>query len=309
MEPELKLAIDAVHIGMQLAHSFQGDLEKSDLQNKSDTTPVTIVDYAVQALINFQLMQTFPNDRVISEETSSAMPSAMLQKIGSLVRSISPNHTDKEIQTAIDFSGDHPTRSWILDPIDGTRGFIHNGQYAVTLALLENNEVTIAALGCPKLDQTLYYASKGKGAFERKNGKTRSIHVQKGSTNEFIYCEPHPNLHVHEPSSARKIAEALGAVPKPFPLDSQVKYVLVAKGEASLYLRFPTSKEKKEKIWDHAPGMLLVCEAGGKVSDLFGKPLDFSCGETLKKNEGLVASNGTIHESALDAISGILQGN
>jgi len=89
-------------------------------------------------------------------------------------------------------------------------------------------------------------------------------------------------------------------------VDSQAKYALLARGEASIYLRLPTRKDYREKIWDHAAGMLIVQEAGGTVTDVDGKPLDFTAGRTLERNRGVIATGGKIHRAVVDAVGGVL---
>ena len=84
----------------------------------------------------------------------------------------------------------------------------------------------------------------------------------------------------------------------------KTRYVDVARGDADLYLRLPqpASSDRRENIWDHAAGAIVIEEAGGRVSDLFGQPLDFSHGSKLSQNQGIVASNGHIHDRVLAAI-------
>ena len=90
-------------------------------------------------------------------------------------------------------------------------------------------------------------------------------------------------------------------------MDSQAKYMLLAAGEGELYLRFLSSRQPdyREKIWDQAAGSLIVEEAGGQVCDLHGRPLDFSAGRTLLHNRGVLASNGYLHQQALQALRAI----
>jgi 3'-phosphoadenosine 5'-phosphosulfate (PAPS) 3'-phosphatase len=87
-------------------------------------------------------------------------------------------------------------------------------------------------------------------------------------------------------------------------MDSQCKYGIVASGQADLYLRLPVKEEYVENIWDHAAGDLIVREAGGCVTDMLGRPLDFSTGgPKLINNRGVIAScNPTIHAAVLSAI-------
>ena len=93
----------------------------------------------------------------------------------------------------------------------------------------------------------------------------------------------------------------------PFRIDNQAKYTAVARGDASIYLRLPRSNSYREKIWDHAAGAIIVEQAGGRVSDFNGQPLDFTCGELLEKNMGVVATNSIIHDRVLAAICNLKQ--
>jgi 3'(2'), 5'-bisphosphate nucleotidase len=90
-------------------------------------------------------------------------------------------------------------------------------------------------------------------------------------------------------------------------MDSQAKYGILARGDGSVYLRLPTKKGYEEKIWDHAAGCIIVEEAGGKVTDLTGKPLDFSQGKTLSKNKGVIATNGKLHDIVMSAVQKVVR--
>ncbi|MFW6032399.1 MAG: inositol monophosphatase family protein [Phycisphaeraceae bacterium] len=72
-----------------------------------------------------------------------------------------------------------------------------------------------------------------------------------------------------------------------------------------MYLRLPTRADYREKIWDHAAGAIVVEEAGGKVTDIEGKPLDFSRGRKLENNRGVIATNGPIHDAVLEAVGAV----
>jgi 3'(2'), 5'-bisphosphate nucleotidase len=87
-------------------------------------------------------------------------------------------------------------------------------------------------------------------------------------------------------------------------LDSQAKYAVLAAGGGEILTRFLSASrpDYREKIWDHAAGSVVVEEAGGRVTDLAGRPLDFSQGRALCENRGLLATNGLLHDAALEAI-------
>jgi 3'(2'), 5'-bisphosphate nucleotidase len=120
-------------------------------------------------------------------------------------------------------------------------------------------------------------------------------------TRDIRFCESVEGAHSHKDRS-KLIAEALAVAAPPVSVDSQCKYGLVARGDAELYLRVPRDTKYREKIWDHAAGVLILEEAGGKVTDLDGHPLDFSRGRELTVNRGIVASNGRVHPEVLSAI-------
>ena len=90
-------------------------------------------------------------------------------------------------------------------------------------------------------------------------------------------------------------------------MDSQAKYAVLAagRGEAIVRLLSPEQPNYKEKIWDHAAGSLVVEEAGGRLSDLDGKPLDFTAGRTLQHNRGLLATNNHLHPAFLAALQSV----
>ena len=85
-------------------------------------------------------------------------------------------------------------------------------------------------------------------------------------------------------------------------MDSQAKYGVVARGEAEIYLRMPTRADYREKIWDHAAGALIVEEAGGTVTDVAGRPLEFHHGRELAANRGVIVTNGRLHARVLEAL-------
>jgi 3'(2'), 5'-bisphosphate nucleotidase len=95
----------------------------------------------------------------------------------------------------------------------------------------------------------------------------------------------------------------VGIVNEPHRIDSQAKYAAVARGDAALYLRHSLSKTYIEKVWDHAAGVIVTEEAGGRVTDVHGQPLDFTAGRQLERNTGIVASNRLIHDRVLAAIA------
>jgi 3'(2'), 5'-bisphosphate nucleotidase len=104
---------------------------------------------------------------------------------------------------------------------------------------------------------------------------------------------------------AARISELLGISAPPLRLDSQAKYGLVARGDASIYLRIPRGGYI-ECIWDHAAGSIVVEEAGGVVTDIDGRPLDWGQGRRLERNRGIIAAPAAIHAEVVAAARSVV---
>jgi 3'(2'), 5'-bisphosphate nucleotidase len=270
-----------------------------------------------------ELTAAFPGDSIVGEETSEILSNDpnIGRQVLALVNHSMKTATLDEIISAIDVAAcetDFSGRFWTLDPIDGTKGFLRGGQYAVALSLIEKGEVVLGVLGCPGFPVAadkptaepgcLVYAVKGQGAWIRAlNGNSVQPVSADGVSDpaQATFCESFEKAHASR-GTHQKISSALGIVSPPLRMDSQVKYAAVARGDASIYLRLPRSKDYEEKIWDHAAGAIVVEEAGGKVTDFRGRPLKFSTGRTLRNNGGIAATNGRLHRQLLDAISRVV---
>jgi 3'(2'), 5'-bisphosphate nucleotidase len=318
---EWKVALDAVKKASLLAKSIQRNISPEAYANKADFSPVTLVDLANQALITRVLLSSFPGISVVGEEDTSIFnehPDLMKIVLQTLNGWLPSPIDERQLLDLIDYGVrpfDPKGRFWTVDPIDGTRGFLRGDQYAVALALIENGRVLFGALGCPNLklhdadahQGALLWASSGKGAYQEGLAVERPLPVTVDlvfDVSQARFCESVEKKHAsHE--THQKIADVLGIRLAPCRMDSQVKYAAIAKGNASIYLRLPRKSDYREKIWDHAAGAIIVTEAGGKVSDFDGNPLLFSCGRTLEKNRGILATNGHLHEKVLAAVGKI----
>lgn len=314
-------AIHAVHTASALCSAVQNDLTDSDTQEKNDRSPVTIADFGAQALVARVLATKTPEFTLVAEEDATELrlpeADAMRARILQYVSVHDPALTDDSLCSAIDYGKGNPspdTPFWTLDPIDGTKGFLRGDQYAIALGLIENGIVTMGILGCPNLPHTsaepgagkgcIFIAEKGAGTVMRTMNSDEEIpiHVDAiASPADAAFCESVESAHTSHSRSAR-IADILGVTRPPFRIDSQCKYAAVARGDASIYLRLPTKKGYEEKMWDHAAGSCVIEEAGGRVTDITGAPLDFTCGRTLANNSGVVATNGAIHDAVIAAI-------
>jgi 3'(2'), 5'-bisphosphate nucleotidase len=318
-EQELHAALEAVRGASRVCRAVQERLITRDTLEKRDKSPVTVADFASQAIVCRRLAQSFASDAVVGEEGSAELRTAqnagLLASVVSAVAAEIGGDADAERVLAwIDRGGANAksSRYWTLDPIDGTKGFLRREQYAVALGLIEDGEVVAGVLGCPNLGDgaggsgVLFAALRGQGTRVFPlwaNGEAgHAVRVsQIASPAAARFCESVEAEHSDQSESA-KIAAKLGISAPPLRMDSQCKYGAVARGDASIYLRMPTRADYREKIWDHAAGKLVVEEAGGVVTDVHGRPLDFRHGRTLAQNSGVVATVGGIHARVIAAI-------
>jgi 3'(2'), 5'-bisphosphate nucleotidase len=204
-------------------------------------------------------------------------------------------------------------RFWTLDPVDGTQGFVRGDQYVVALALIVRGQVALGIIGCPALPPTDPRTSEIGWiacAVRRCGAWAASLHDKPFSPLQVsAYRDPRAARVLRSFEAAHidlarfnAIVETLGVQTPPVLMDSQAKHVVIAAGGAELLIRVPATKAFRDKIWDQAAGSLIIEEAGGRVTDLNGVPLDFCAGRLLTGNEGVVASNGLLHDAVLDTI-------
>jgi HAL2 family 3'(2'),5'-bisphosphate nucleotidase len=318
-EKELETAVEIVLDVCGLTRRVQEAIVATgDALTKGDRSPVTLADLAAQVVVSRRLGDRFVDDPLLAEEDSAALATSegMAERVLEEVRSLEPSLTHDAMITALD-RGDHrggdDGRYWVLDPIDGTKGFLRGDQYAVALALVDGGRVVVGVLGCPNLPAPtghgssdtgwLFGATRNGGAWGRVIGQETGHPIGVDGVidpAQAVVCESVVAAHAAHSVQGR-IAVRLGITANPFRIDSQCKYAVVARGEASIYLRLPRDTSYREKVWDHAAGALVVEEAGGRVTDLNGDPLDFSQGRLLGNHRGIVCTNGSIHDQVLDA--------
>jgi 3'(2'), 5'-bisphosphate nucleotidase len=319
--PETVAAIQAAIIASALCERIRMDLAGGEALLKSDRSPVTIADYGSQAIVCKLIRERFSDATIVAEEDSKELRkpdrSKILAQVTDYVNAFIPASSSEEVCSWIDFGSNCVTeRFWALDPIDGTKGFLRGDQYAIALALIEKGRVKLGILACPNLYRDashplgkkgcLFLALKGKGSFQMDStgANKRPIFVSKvKSPSEAIITESVEPDHADHLTHQR-LAQKLNISKPSLRMDSQAKYGILARGEVALYLRVPSSADPvyKENIWDHAAGSIIAEEAGGRVTDILGRPLDFSSGTKMEKNRGVLVSNGRIHELVLKAL-------
>lgn len=351
---ELEIATLAVKRASVLTKKLSDEIaatSKSGTHTKEDKSPVTIGDYAAQAIINHAISVNFPGDEIVGEEDADTLRESteegksLSAKVFEIIQDVQTKTggSDKigqltdlpSIYDSIDLGnskGGSTGRFWALDPIDGTKGFLRGDQFAVCLALIENGKVVLGVIGCPNLPATivsnedqsgvrggLFSAVKGVGAY----------YTSLFDNNEFVPLDKQERITMNQnddPASLKvlegvekghsshstqsQIKTKLGFNPdtvasQTINLDSQVKYCVLAKGQADIYLRLPINDTYREKIWDHAAGNILLYEAGGQVGDITGTALDFGRGRYLE-SKGVIAGNKKVFDKVIDAVKEVL---
>lgn len=356
---ELETARKAVRLAAVLCQKVQtGIMQREEsADTKGDRSLVTIADYGAQALVSYTLAQAFGSQTsLVAEEDSEALREGgeggadMLQRVVDGVNGALADAGEDvvlstaEVIEAIDrggAAGGKTGRHWVLDPVDGTLGFVKGDQYAIALALVEEGQVVAGVLGCPNMPTkgdilefsesytygyspaqvskmlagagdswnrgVLFTAAKGYGAWQEPIDPALGVEAKQIKATESNnpatakFCEPVMKANSSQSFTA-SVAGALGITSKPLRIYSMVKYASVSRGDAEVFMKFPKAGYR-EKVWDHAAGAILVEEAGGVVCDASGDPLDFSGRYIDGLDRGIIACTGTLHANLLKAVA------
>ncbi|KAG2310573.1 hypothetical protein Bca4012_025079 [Brassica carinata] len=354
---EMETAVRVVHLASSLCVKVQEKLRlpsstNGHVKSKDDDSPVTVADWGVQAIVSWVLAQVFggQNLSIVAEEDTESLSKAeslgLLGAVSSAVNEALSEASkyglpkpDKPLGTTdileaigrCNSVGGPKGRHWVLDPVDGTLGFVRGDQYAVALALIENGKVLLGVLGCPNYPVKkeclsngcnkpgaagsvskgcVMYAKRGSGQAWMQplipGGYPESATLLKASSVDdpvlATVCEPVERANSNHLFTAG-LANSMGVRKKPMRVYSMVKYAAIACGDAEVFMKFAQSSYK-EKIWDHAAGVVIVEEAGGVVTDAGGRNLDFSKGVYLEGlDRGIIACSGQVlHGKLIGAV-------
>ncbi|MCC2617040.1 3'(2'),5'-bisphosphate nucleotidase CysQ [Aestuariibacter halophilus] len=241
-----------------LAIYDSGDYKAYD---KADDSPVTTADYRANEIIMDILQQETPDIPIMSEETDN----------GDLA------------------SRQHWTRYWLIDPIDGTQEFIaRSGDFAVNIALIENNQPVIGVIYWPP-GETLYSAVLGQGAFKECPMEQRQIHVRDfDDPNEDVVM-----LAISRRQSRDKVMSRMNEdrIYQSVPLGScSLKSCFIAEGKADLFLRIGVTGE-----WDTGAAQCIVNEAGGKIFSAEFDPLTYNQRDILTNPDFVVTGDQRVN--------------
>ncbi|MBP8128120.1 MAG: 3'(2'),5'-bisphosphate nucleotidase [Candidatus Hydrogenedentes bacterium] len=324
LDPETAFALASVRTAARLTARIRAGMPPAHL-TKTDMSPVTVADFAVQAYVARGLAETFPDDALVGEEGSAVLESdsgaTMRSLVAAFLKEEAADTTEERVCAWIDRGAGQATgRFWTLDPVDGTKGYLRGGQYAIALALIEDGVVQLGALGCPGLDTQCRPAQESGAVLVARRGHGAWISPLSAGSNDFTplrvsdcadprqarILRSYESSHTNE-GQIDAIAAHLGAAAPPVLMDSQAKYAVLAAGGGEIMLRLlsPKQPDYRERIWDQAAGSIVVEEAGGRVTDLCGEAFDFRAGRLLEHNTGVFVSNGHLHEAGLRAIAAV----
>jgi 3'(2'), 5'-bisphosphate nucleotidase len=267
-ETELHVALDAVEVA---GRAILEDYARIEVVPNAPANITTETDHRSQEIILKRLKKAFPADGLCAEEATDTLAEAA--------------------RTGL--------RLWIIDPIDGTRGFARKtGEFSVMVALLEREQIAVGVVSEPARGR-LTYATRGGGCWRRDGAEATAQSCGVTSTSKLAATTltqshsrksdpPAPQLKALQPA---RIIETYSA---------GIKLALVARGEADLYL----NTYDRYHDWDICAGQILVDEAGGRVTNLLGQDPRYGSPGAVQRH-GLLATNGALHEAAL----AVLQAN
>ncbi|MEP6900973.1 MAG: 3'(2'),5'-bisphosphate nucleotidase CysQ [Actinomycetota bacterium] len=272
LEKELETAIALARLaGARILEFYALEIiaeQKLGVDNLSE--PVTIADRTASRIIVEGLAEIFPADAILSEEEADDIENRVSGK-----------------------------RVWMIDPIDGTQGFINkDGDFGVQIGLTDHGEAVLGVVLLP-FHNELFYAVKNGGAFLAKNDEPPK-HLQVSGKTDFSQM----TLAV----SRNHLSPKMSRVSENFNIGNVIhrgsvglKIGLIARQTADLYIHL----SPRTKFWDSCAPQIILEEAGGKMTDIFGAPLHYDL-HNVQNHNGILASNGAAHDLTVEKLRALL---
>jgi 3'(2'), 5'-bisphosphate nucleotidase len=259
--PDLDAALEAV---AEAGRYLLGEYDRFVVIPNAPANITTAADKESQEIILKVLHRRFPADAFSAEENTPTLAQA-------------PPKAE---------------RLWIIDPIDGTRGFARkNGEFSIMVGLVERGVIQVGVVSQPAA-RRLTYATRGGGCW-RLDGDAAPVRCRVTPTAELSQATL-TQSHSKQPGVKSKWIEALEPANIVETYSAGIKLALVARGDADLYL----NTYEAFKDWDICAGHLLVSEAGGQVTGIAGQELKYGLPGAWQK-DGLLATNGNLHQAAV----------
>lgn len=273
LENELATAIRLARSASQiiLRHYEDGFETEEKIGADSFSEPVTIADREASTLIVGGLASEFPDDGILSEEE---------------IDDISHRRSKRRV--------------WIIDPIDGTAGFVnHDGDFAVQIGLAEEGVPILGVVLMP-FHGILNYAVRGSGAFSVTNGGDPK-RIGTSSLTDLASLGLAASRN-HPSSRMKQIIQHFGFRNCVRRGSVGLKVSLIAEQQADVYIH----PSPRTKLWDTCGPQIILEEAGGRMTDLFGLDLRYDRIDLQNRN-GIVATNGASHIPVIEHLAPLLK--
>jgi 3'(2'),5'-bisphosphate nucleotidase len=272
LQIELETAINLARLAgvTILEHYAAGVVTEQKIGVDSYSEPVTVADRDASRIIVEGIAAVFPDDGILSEEETDDLHLRLSKR-----------------------------RVWIIDPIDGTAGFVsHDGDFGVQIGLAEQGVPILGVVYLPFHD-ALSYAIKGEGSFIVTGGGD-PVQTQTSSKRDFRTMTVAASRHHHSRRMTRIIKHfEFGGIASRGSVG--LKVGLIADQTCDIYI----SPGPRTKMWDTCAPQIILEEAGGRFTDLFGYPLLYDSADLQNRN-GLLATNGAAHASAVEHLRPLL---
>lgn len=272
LEFELESAINAARLaGKKILEHYETDFETEEKVGVDDhSEPVTIADREASRIIVDNLSAAFPDDGILSEEEA--------------------DDRDRRLSKR---------RIWIIDPIDGTAGFVKkDGDFAVQIGLAEDGVPVVGVVFLPFHD-SMSFAVKGGGSFTSIRGGEP---VRMETSGHTVLKEMTAAISRDHPSSR------MARIIEYFEFKNVVrrgsvglKVGLIAEQTCDIYIH----PSPRTKLWDTCAPQIILEEAGGRFTDLFGFEMRYDKADLQNRN-GILATNGVAHQAALEHLKPLL---
>jgi 3'(2'), 5'-bisphosphate nucleotidase len=253
-----------------LRHYYGPFLVEQKVNALEELEEVTAADREANELIVTRLRKEFPDDGILAEES-----------------------TDNDDRLKKD-------RVWLIDPMDGTKNFIQrDGDFAVQIGFAVDGETVAGVVYQPTRD-LLYRAARGGGSWmEAADQSASRMNVSSRTQPEDMVLA---SSRSHRSPRMERVVSAFGFKDETRRGSVGVKMGLIAEQKADLYLHLsPGTKQ-----WDTSAPEIILSEAGGTVTDLFGQPLRYN-GVRIDNQNGVVATNGVAHGLVIENLAPLLR--
>jgi 3'(2'), 5'-bisphosphate nucleotidase len=253
-----------------LAHYHSPFLVEQKVNALKEIEEVTAADREANDLIVRRLAAEFPDDGILAEESAD---------------------TERRLEKQ---------RVWMIDPMDGTKNFIQrDGDFAVQIGLAVNGQSVAGVVYQPVRD-VLYRAARGLGSWiEQPEKDATPMSVSRvRAPHEMVLA----SSRSHRSPRMERVVSSFGFKSEVRRGSVGVKIGLITEQKADLYLHLSPST----KQWDTCAPEIILVEAGGRVTDLFGQPLRYN-GVRVDNRNGIVATNGAAHEMVIENLQPLLR--